>query len=141
MNRDVGKSVADRLYLHTDFLGQAAPEIRRRLDSAAAVAGMAEPGFNLARFDRNAPVVALLHYPGFYDEPFPALAASWLVDLQVGTVSFRTYADSLNPPILHRKELLLPLDHPRRAEYVALTEACEAIGLFDQPTRIGYRRQ
>lgn len=141
MNRNVGKSVADRLYFHTDYLCQAAPEIRQRLDSAAAAAGLAEPGFNLARFDRSAPVVALLHYPGFYDEPFPTLAASWLVDLQAGTVSFRTYTDSLNPPILHRKELLLPLDHPRRAEYVALTEACEAIGLFDQPTRIGYRRQ
>ena len=102
---------------------------------------MAEPAFNLARFDRSAPVVSLLHYPGFFDDPFPALAASWLVDLRAGTVSFRTYADSLNPPILHRKELLLPADHPRRAEYAALTEACEAIGLFDEPTRIGYRRQ
>ncbi len=49
--------------------------------------------------------------------------------------------DSLNPPILHRKELLLPADHPRRAEYAALTQACESIGLFDEPTRIGYRRQ
>jgi hypothetical protein len=141
MNRDVGKSVADRLYLHTDYLGQAAPEIRQRLDSAAATAGLAEHVFNLVRFDRSAPSVSLLHYPGFYDDPFPALAASWLVDLGAGTVSYRTYADSLNPPILHRKELLLPADHPRRAEFVALTEACEAIGLFDEPTRIGYRRQ
>lgn len=141
MNRDVGKSVADRLYLHTDYLGQAAPETRQRLDSAAATAGLAAPEFNLARVDRSAPSVALLHYPDFYDDPFPALAASWLVDPEAGTVSYRTYADSLNPPILHRKELLLPADHPRRAEYTALTEACEAIGLFDEPTRIGYRRQ
>lgn len=63
------------------------------------------------------------------------------VDPEAGTATLRTYADSLNPPILHRKELLLPADHPRRAEYAALTEACEAIGLFDEPTRIGYRRQ
>jgi DNA phosphorothioation-associated putative methyltransferase len=56
-------------------------------------------------------------------------------------VSHRTYADSLNPPILHRKELLLPAEHPRRAEYAALTAACESIGLFDDPRRIGYRRQ
>ncbi len=63
------------------------------------------------------------------------------VDPEAGTATLRTYADSLNPPILHRKELLLPADHPRRAEFAALTEACEAIGLFDEPTRIGYRRQ
>jgi hypothetical protein len=33
-----------------------------------------------------------------------ALVASRLVDPQAGTLSFRTYAGSLNPPILHRKE-------------------------------------
>jgi hypothetical protein len=91
--------------------------------------------------DLDSPAVALLHYPDFLDDPFPALAASRLVDLEAGTATLRTRADSLNPPILHRKELLLPADHPRRAEYAALTEACESIGLFDEPTRIGYRRQ
>jgi hypothetical protein len=63
------------------------------------------------------------------------------VDPEAGTATLRTYADSLNPPILHRKELLLAADHPRRAEFAALTEACESIGLFDEPTRIGHRRQ
>uniref|UniRef100_UPI0025F6B75F DNA phosphorothioation-associated putative methyltransferase n=1 Tax=Thiocapsa sp. TaxID=2024551 RepID=UPI0025F6B75F len=58
-----------------------------------------------------------------------------------GETGYRTYEDSLNPPILHRKELLLPGDHPGRADYVALTEQAEAIGLFDDPKRIGYRRQ
>ncbi|WP_295432217.1 hypothetical protein [uncultured Thiodictyon sp.] len=57
------------------------------------------------------------------------------------SVSYRTYADSLNPPILHRKELMLPADHPRRTEYEALTCAAQAVGLFDEPRRIGYRRQ
>lgn len=47
----------------------------------------------------------------------------------------------LNPPILHRKELLLPADDPRREAWAALTAACESVGLFDDPRRIGYRRQ
>ncbi|TVQ96446.1 MAG: hypothetical protein EA399_15865, partial [Desulfovibrionales bacterium] len=46
-----------------------------------------------------------------------------------------------NPPILHRKELLLPLDDPRREEFARLTEALEADGLFKNTKRIGYRRQ
>jgi DNA phosphorothioation-associated putative methyltransferase len=141
MTRTLGKAIADRLYLHADYLGDAEPEVRGRVDSAAALAGLSRAAFNLARLDSTSPSVSLLHYPSFFDDAFPALAASWLVDPAAGSVAFRTYADSLNPPILHRKELLLPADHPRRAEFAALTEACESIGLFDQPTRIGYRRQ
>ena len=33
-----------------------------------------------------------------------ALAVSWLVNPHAGTATLRTYADSLNPPILYRKE-------------------------------------
>jgi len=36
---------------------------------------------------------------------------------------------------------MLPQDHPRRAEFQALTEAAEAIGLFEDSTRIGFREQ
>ena len=36
---------------------------------------------------------------------------------------------------------MLADDHPRRAEFAALTAQAESIGLFDDPKRIGYRRQ
>jgi hypothetical protein len=36
---------------------------------------------------------------------------------------------------------MLPEDHPRRAEFQALTETAEAIGLFEDSTRIGFREQ
>ena len=83
----------------------------------------------------------MLHYPGFVDEPFPALTQSWRVNLAAGTLSHRTYADSFNPPILHRKELLLLADDPRRETWAALTAACESVGLFDDPRRVGCKRQ
>jgi hypothetical protein len=134
------KTVAGRRYLHVLALASAEDALRSPI---AAVAGVSclrwGEDYNVVRMDPEGPVLALLHYPGFFDDPFPALAASWLVDPEASAVSYRTYAESLNPPILHRKELLLPADHPRRAEYAALTEACEALGLFDEPTRIGYR--
>ncbi|WP_342450221.1 DNA phosphorothioation-associated putative methyltransferase [Thiorhodococcus minor] len=82
-----------------------------------------------------------MNYPTFDDDAFPALQESWLVDLVQRSVSYRTYADSLNPPILHRKELLLAEDDPRRKACAALTESCELVGLFDDPRRIGYQRQ
>lgn len=98
-----------------------------RLPEAERLAGVRRlEHYNLIRIEANGSHFALLHYPDFLDEPFPALSESWLVDLANGTVSHRSYADSLNPPILHRKELLLPADHPRRAEYAALTAAAES---------------
>jgi hypothetical protein len=142
MSRPHGKRIATRLYLHLGALDGADEGLSARIAEAEALAGLIPgDGYNLVRLGLDDPTVALLHYPGFFEDPFPALAARWLVDPEAGTVSYRTYGESLNPPILHRKELLLPLDHPRRAEFAALTEACEAIGLFDEPTRIGYRRQ
>ena len=36
---------------------------------------------------------------------------------------------------------MLPEDHPRHAEFQALTQAAEAIGLFQDPRRIGFRDQ
>ena len=137
-----GKRVAARVYMHVDALSVAAGEAMVRVAEAERLAGLARGAdFNVVRLDADGNGLALLQYPAFFEDPFPALAASWRVDPDAGTVGFRTYADSQNPPILHRKELLLPADDPRREEYAALTQACESIGLFDEPTRIGYRRQ
>jgi DNA phosphorothioation-associated putative methyltransferase len=97
--------------------------------------------FTVARFEDLNDRISLLNYPDFFEDGFPALHESWLVDLTTGRVSYRTYRDSLTPPILHRKELILAEDHPRRAEFQALTEAAEAIGLFHDSTRIGFREQ
>lgn len=93
------------------------------------------------RLDPSFTRISLLHYPNFFDAPFPELRESWSVDLEAGQASYRTYVDSLNPPILHRKELLLPESHPRLRAYAELTAAAESIGLFDEPTRIGFREQ
>lgn len=137
-----GKIVGQRTYFHIAAGSELNPVWADRWREAERLAGIARIDlYNLVRIDSEGPCIALLNYPGFFEEPFPVLRESWLVNLDSGTVSYRSYADSLNPPILHRKELLLPADHPRRAEYAALTEAAETIGLFDQSTRIGYQRQ
>lgn len=44
-----------------------------------------------------------------------------------------------NPPILHRKELLLPPDDPRLPKFKALTAAAEEHGLFAESNKIGTR--
>jgi hypothetical protein len=140
----IGKTVGQKTYLPVISLDgrSGTGALDERVAAAEALVGLRRgDDFNLVRVDAETGELALLHYPSFFDEAFPALAASWRVDLADGSVTYRTYAESLNPPILHRKELLLPSDHPRREEYAALTAAAESIGLFEDTTRIGYRRQ
>jgi hypothetical protein len=137
-----GKTVAGRHYLHRTLLEQSEAELVDAVTAALMVLGASvEPAFNVVRVAADGSEVAFLNYPDFFENPFPALKESWRVDRATGETGYRTYEDSLNPPILHRKELLLPGDHPGRADYVALTEQAESIGLFDDPKRIGYRRQ
>ncbi|NCC41201.1 MAG: DNA phosphorothioation-associated putative methyltransferase [Gammaproteobacteria bacterium] len=136
------KIVAGRSYVLVDFLLLLDTKRAERVALAENLSKVTRGAqFNIVRFDEDDRSVALLNYPDFNDDPFPALKESWLVDLEKGTVSYRTYAESLNPPILHRKELMFAVDDPRREQCAALTSACESIGLFDDTRRIGYRRQ
>lgn len=137
-----GKRVLFCTYFHVDSLEISAHAVRSRVEIAERAAGVERRrDFNVVRFDEAYERIGLLNYPGFYEKGFPELLDSWLVDLAENKVRHRTYVDSSNRPILHRKELLLPPDHARRPEFVALTEAAEAIGLFDDPSRIGFRSQ
>ena len=136
------KVVGGRTYLHVDSLPCLDTDVAARVAEAEGLAGVKrQVHFNLVRIDETGPCISLLNYPEFAEDPFPSLSESWLVDLDHSTVSYRTYAESFNPPILHRKELLLPPSNPMREAYAALTTMAESIGLFDEPKRIGYRRQ
>ncbi len=136
------KAVGGRTYLHVDTLSLLDAVLAARVAAAEQLAQVnRREHFNLVRIDDAGPCIALLNYPEFADDPFPALRESWLVDLDRSEVGYRTYVDSLNPPILHRKELLLLPDDPRREGYAELTRMAESIGLFEDPKRIGYRRQ
>lgn len=145
--RCVGKAVRRNLYLHVDSLRTelVADDVcafLKHVDYAELLVGVrGSQHYNVVRINMESEEIALLYYPRFFEDPFPALAVSWKVNLSSGTFTHRTYANSLNPPILHRKELLLPEGIPGREVYSELTEACESIGLFDDPRRIGYKRQ
>jgi DNA phosphorothioation-associated putative methyltransferase len=105
------------------------------------IAGVSDDSFNVVRVDAESGAVGLLDYPAFFDHPFPSLARSWKVALDSNDASYRTYIESQNPPILHRKELLLRPSDQRRQRYAQLTSQLESVGLFDDPVRIGFRMQ
>lgn len=135
------KVIGPHQYVHVDLADQLEEETRHRLYLATQIAKVT-PGehFNVVKLVAGHSHISLLDYPGFHIEPFPSLRRYWTVDLQSASFRHRTYEDSNNPPILHRKELLLSVDHPKQAEYHALTQAAEQIGLFDDPVRIGFLR-
>ena len=142
MISNIGKTVAQNVYLHVSALDHAVQEIQECVSEAKKLALCSyQLNFNVVRTDLTNASVSFLSYPNFIEDPFPALAESWLVNLKAGRVTYRTYKNSDNQPILHRKELLLLQDHENFLQFSSLTSAAESIGLFDDPSRIGYRKQ
>ncbi len=136
------KRVGLSTYLHINSLSDIEQELRTQVCKAERLAQVKRGlQFNLVRIDEDKSCIALLNYPEFDNDPFPPIRESWLVNLNNSIVSYRTYAESLNPPILHRKELLLPEDDPRYKSWAGLTSSAESVGLFDNPKHIGYQRQ
>lgn len=135
-----GKQVAEHLYLHVSAIDLLPAEWRALVGEAARVASVEQgKDFNVIKLHRFGDDVSLLDYVDFFDDAFPVLGRSWKVCLSRGTSVFRTYEESRNPPILHRKELLLASVDHRVPSYQALTNTAEELGLFDEPNRIGFR--
>jgi len=136
-----GKIVANDHYFHLSTLDQIDDEqlillVRKALDRLNSNG----VEVNIAKFNDRTKALSLLSYPNFDTEPFPSLASSWTFsDSYAGTPVFRNYQSSLNPPILHRKELLVSSDYPSRKAWESLTTEAESLGLFDEPTTIGFR--
>lgn len=140
--RSSGKRVGDALYLHISAIRPQDTRKARAIDAAVRLACIGPQAFNVVKLSRKDPHrVSLLAYQAFDASPFPALLDSWTVNAKDGTCSHRSYRTSRNPPILHRKELLLPLEDPRRTAFAELTETLESHGLFADAKSIGFKRQ
>lgn len=137
----VGKRTAEGVYLHRLALGLAPERIAGMVERAVELARVAADDFDVAKVALQEAKVSLLRYPAFFDHAFPTLACSWTVDLASGAITRREYGDAENPPVLHRKELLLPDDHPRLPEFRELTRQAEEAGLFSDVRYIGFMKQ
>lgn len=144
MNRradTAGKRVGSSLYVHRDAALDIDSLSIDLFREALAVIAQAEPKWNVVRLSLTDREVAFLDYPLFETEPFPCLASSCLVKLDPEPrFNVRDFRSSLNPPILHRKELLLHPDDARRHHWSRITADAEAIGLFEESSRIGFRK-
>ena len=134
----IGKKTPEALYVHICAIDHLPAGLRVFEGCARAYIGRVD-GANLVKLNRLEPRISYLTYPDFDEDPHPALAQSLSVNLQTFRVRTRDYSTYRNPPILHRKEVFLPVDHPLRPKFARLTAAEEAKGLFVEGNRIGTR--
>jgi len=132
----VGKRVRGALYIHRNAIADLPAAERELIERASRL--VEDFSWNVARIDPG-DIVGLLDYLAFDSDAFPALARAALVDVSARSVRYTNYQKSPNPLILHRKELLVRLDHPNRAAWAALTVELEQLGLFRDWNRIGRR--
>jgi DNA phosphorothioation-associated putative methyltransferase len=133
-----GKVLADAVYVHAEYLSDLPPLVRTYAGCGRALVGEVEDT-TILKLSRRERRISYLSYPTFERDAHPALAASLRVDLRSFNVKWTDFRLSLNPPVLHRKELFVPEHHPTRAKFAALTQQEEAAGLLDDHTRIGTR--
>jgi DNA phosphorothioation-associated putative methyltransferase len=136
-----GKKILNHIYCHISLNSAQNEEAQQAIAQAEILANVqADIDYNVVKYEINGLTLSLLSYSDFFNNPFPVLEKSYRVDLEQQRVEIRSYRSSLNPPILHRKELLLSEHHPRIAEYREVTANAEQIGLFDNPVEIGFQQ-
>lgn len=129
----VGKRVGGALYLHRSAVELLPEDLRDRVTLAAERSARA---WNVVKLEDRS--VSLLLYEDFDESSFPCLLESTKVEGD--RVAWTDYRKRDNPPILHRKELLLRPDDERIAAFASLTRSAEEHGLFLQPHRIGTKQ-
>jgi DNA phosphorothioation-associated putative methyltransferase len=134
----VGKLLPDDLYVHRSALDALEPLLRIYEGCGRAYLGDVE-GANIIKIHRRSGKISYLAYPEFENDPHPALSRCIRLSLRTRELNCYEYADSTNPPVLHRKESFLLASDPLHAKFGRLTAQEERHGLLEQPSGIGTR--
>jgi DNA phosphorothioation-associated putative methyltransferase len=137
----IGKKIFDDLYIHQSAIDELNDEGLKGILSNALtnLKDEAFVNFNVIKINLKSKKISLLEYQNFETDPFPSLITSYTLDNTINEVQKRSYGKSLNPPILHRKELLVSKQHPKRHEWETLTKVAESLGFFEQQASIGFK--
>lgn len=135
----VGKRIGGDLYLHKTSICFAQSEHNDLIKEFEQRLEDDDRNWNVVRFSNEN--IAFLTYQNFDETAFPELRRSTRFDLLSGQKSVRDFSQYENPPILHRKELLLPEDHPDFSRFRRITAQLDEIGLFYGSHTIGYKKQ
>jgi len=140
-----GKNVGGTLYIHRSGLFLLPPDMKADVERAMRLVHKRDRMFEFEIIKISKEAVSLLHYPNFFETPFPELKRSFRVTREnerKAKVDERRYsADS--PPILHRKELMVP-PSARGSKHIKaserLTRKLEELGAFYETRSIGTKQ-
>lgn len=135
-----GKQLPDAVYVHESALDSLPKELGKILSTTISVLELDKKDWNILKLQKRNFKVTLLNYPTFFTDSYPALHNSILVNIETQTLRQSSYSKSENPPILHRKETFLKPDHPSVALFSDITKEGEAIGLYENPKTIGFKK-
>jgi DNA phosphorothioation-associated putative methyltransferase len=132
----IGKKLPEDVYVHVSQEAALPPLLRLIVFAGRQIVGDVEA--DLIKVSTDGRKVSFLRYANFDSAAHPELTYSVKVYLPKASHSFRDYADSTNPPILHRKEAFLDELHPDFEACQMLTKREEEMGLLSR-TDIGTR--
>lgn len=132
----VGKLTPTALYVHRRAM-ERMPTVLRLYEHCASIAAGRPASWTVAKLRHQGRAVSWLDYPEFDTDPHPKLQSSYMVDLTTLKISFKSYAEVANRPLLHRKHEFLALDDPDAPKYRRLTQAEVRAGLYRNPHLIG----
>lgn len=135
----IGKLLPNALYVHRSAVESLSPLLRVYEGCGRAFLGELE-GVNVIKLHRFSGKVSYLEYREFERDPHPILLRSFKLAMRTQEVTCYEYANSANPPILHRKETFSEPEHPNYAKFSRLTSQEEQRGLLDDSRSIGTKQ-
>lgn len=135
----VGIRLPEALCVHIDALAALAPILRVLEGAARRLIGEVNSA-TVVKLHLDQPAVSYLEYPDFDTVPHPELRSGWVVRIDRLRCDMHDYSGRTDRPILHRKELFLAREDPRRKRFASLTRQEEAAGLYDHSASIDTQR-
>lgn len=131
-----GKTIGGYMYAHKSALPLISKEQKHLLKQCEFLI----PNFkfwNVVKFNlKDNNKLSFLRYESFEELEFPTLIESCQVDLMLKTAKIRNHS-ATNPPVLHRKELLMHPDHPELEKFQSLTTELQRLGAFKNIVKLG----
>ncbi|SFP81403.1 DNA phosphorothioation-associated putative methyltransferase [Enterovibrio norvegicus] len=135
-----GKQLPDALYLHKDAFEALPNALSAFIHNVAKALKIDDDNWHIVKLSKNDFRLSLLSYPTFYTDAYPSLKQSVTVDLTKLMHRVTDYEASENPPILHRKELMILPSHPAYPDFEQITQEGENAGLYENSRLIGFKQ-
>lgn len=131
-----GKVVGGAMYVHKSAF-HLLNNYRLDIISQADQLNHIHCKWNVVKFDSKFKKrLSFLDYQDFDEFEFPTLDQSYQIDLDDLTFKSRQHSNT-NPPLLHRKELLIDPNHYNFRKFYEFTKVLEKLGAFENVNKLG----